>query len=264
VRQLLGEDVNLNGGAVITNDLLVPGTPEVKVVGNSTIGSTIDGSGSDQPSNYKVTLNGKAQVGRLVQRTDAVAMPSVAGPPASTATRDVSINNSSQTPGDFSTLRDLTLNGNVGMYEVPAGTYRSFTANGGSGFILGIAGATEAAIYNFASLTLNGQSDVQVVGPVVVTIGGALALNASMGSSSNPLWLTLRIAAGGVTLNGGSFLSGVCSRAFRLCDDRGQQHVEGNLLLRPAHHQRRRIASSVRRQRPAGSGIRLPVSERGD
>lgn len=209
VRQLLGETVTLNGPAVITLDLLVPGTPQVILNGGPSLGGTVDGTGSAQPSGYSVVLNGNAQLGRLVRRTDPITMPSVAAPPASTGTRNVVINNSSQSPGDFSTLRDLTLNGGVGMFAVPPGTYRNFIANGGAGFVLGTAGSTQAQVYNFAALTLNGQSSVQVVGPVVLTVGGSVTLNASMGSTNNPLWLTLKIASGGVTLNGGSFLSGV-------------------------------------------------------
>jgi len=209
VRQLLGEDVILNSGAVVTGDLLVPGTPQVTVNGSPSIGAIVDGTGSVNPTNYHVTINGSVQLGRLVRRTDPVTMPTVAAPPASTGTRSVTINSPGQNPGDFATLRDLTLNGNVGIYAIPPGTYRNFIANAGAGFSLGVAGATEATVYNFATLILNGSSQIQVVGPVVVTIGSGLTINASVGSSPNPLWLVLRVASGGVTLNGGSFLSGV-------------------------------------------------------
>jgi hypothetical protein len=53
VRQLLGEDstligeeVTLSGSAVITSDLLVPGTPQVTLNGNPSFGGTVDGTGS--------------------------------------------------------------------------------------------------------------------------------------------------------------------------------------------------------------------------
>ncbi|MFY9587989.1 MAG: hypothetical protein WAT66_11095, partial [Actinomycetota bacterium] len=136
-------------------------------------------------------------------------MPAVAAPPASTGTRSVAITTAGQSPGDFSTLRDLTLNSNVGIYSIPPGTYRNFIANGGAGFSLGVSGSTVPSVYNLATLTLNGSSQIQVIGPVVVTIGSGLTINASVGSSPNPLWLVLRVASGGVTLNSGSFLSGV-------------------------------------------------------
>jgi hypothetical protein len=124
----------------------------------------------------------------------------------------VTLDSAGQDPGDFNTLRDLTLTGNAGIVAVPPGTYRNFTASGSTGFTLGVSGSTEASIYNLASLVLNGQSQVRVVGPVVLTLGGGLTLNASMGSIANPLWFTIKIASGGLTLNGGSTLSGMSLR----------------------------------------------------
>ncbi|PYP84331.1 MAG: hypothetical protein DMF61_19995, partial [Blastocatellia bacterium AA13] len=226
VRQLGGESVTLNGGAVITGDLLTPGSPQLTLNGNPIFGGTVQGNGSAQPSNYSITLNGGARLGRLVSRIDPIALPAVSAPPASTGTRDVTLNAAGQEPGGFDTIRDLTLNGNAGIIAVPPGTYRSFTANGGCGFTLGAAGAAQPSIYNMAALTLNGQSSIQVVGPVVLTIGGSMTVNGSMGSAANPLWLTLRVAAGGVTLNGGSSLSGI------VIAPSGTVIINGNTTLR--------------------------------
>lgn len=209
VRQLLGENVVLNGGSVVTGDLLVPGTPQLIVNGGPTIGSIVTGTGSTSPTNYSVTINSGVQLGRFINRTDPVTMPAVSPPPASTGTRSVVISSAGQSAGDFATLRDLTLNGPVGIYSIPPGTYRNFLAQSGSGFSLGVAGSSEPTVYNFASLILNGSAQIQVVGPVVVTIGSGLTINASVGSAPNPLWLVLRVATGTVTLNGGSLLSGV-------------------------------------------------------
>jgi hypothetical protein len=209
LRQLTGESVTLNGGAVITNDLQVPGTPTLLINGTPTFGGTIQGAGSAQPTNYQVTLNGTSTtvLGHLVTRNDPISLTTVAAPPASTGTRSVTISAPGQSAGNFATLRDLTLNGNVGMYAVPPGTYRNFIANAGSGFTLGISGATQAAVYNMSSLTLNGSAQFQVVGPIVLTLGNGLNVNAAMGNSSNPAWLNLQIASGGLTLNSGSLLN---------------------------------------------------------
>jgi hypothetical protein len=135
-----------------------------------------------------VTLNGTSTtvLGHLVNRIDPITLTNVAAPPASSGTRSVTITAAGQSAGNFATLRDLTLNGNVGMYSVPAGTYRNFIANSSSGYILGVSGATQAAVYNMNSLTLNGSAQFQVIGPVILTLGNGLTVNASMGSSSNP------------------------------------------------------------------------------
>ena len=205
---LLGESMTLNGNAGISGDLLVVGTPTVQLNGHPTFGGVHNGTGATTPSNYTVTLNGNALLRFLVRRTDPIAMPTVAAPPASTGTRVVVLNNASQSAGNFSTLRDLTLNGNVGQVAVPPGTYRNFTANGGSGFTLGVVGATIPAIYNLQNLTVNGNAQIQIVGPVILTLANGVTLNGNVGASLHPEWLTLRSAIGGVTLNGNAAVYG--------------------------------------------------------
>lgn len=208
VQQLLGQNTIFNSGAVLTEDLLVPGTPNLIRNGPSNFGGTVSGTGSAQPSNYSVTLNSNSQLGRLINKTDPVSMPNVAAPPAPAGTRNVTINNSTQSIGDFTTLRNLTLNSNVGNKQIPPGTYGAFTANSGSGFILGVANSTQTAVYNFSSLTLNSSTQLQVVGPVVITVGTGMSLNGAMGAAANPAWLELKISSGGLTLNSGSVFYG--------------------------------------------------------
>jgi RHS repeat-associated protein len=208
VRQLTGEGVLFNSGAVITTDLMVPGTPQVVLNGTPTFGGTITGTGSAQPTGYQVTLNSGSTLGHLLTRVDAITLPTVATPPTGSGTRDVTINTPGQSPGDFATLRDLTLNSNVGMVAVPPGTYRNFTANSGSGFVIGVAGSTTPSVYNLRSLTLNGTTQIQVVGPVVLTLALGTSLNGVIGTPASALWLTFKVASGNVTLNSGSLLYG--------------------------------------------------------
>jgi hypothetical protein len=93
------------------------------------------------------------------------------------------------------------LNSNVGQVAIPPGTYGDFTANGGSGFILGVVGGSEPAIYNLQALTVNSGARLEIVGPVILTLASGVSFNASAGDAAHPEWLTLRLAAGGVTLN---------------------------------------------------------------
>jgi DNA/RNA endonuclease G (NUC1) len=209
IQVLLPESITLNGSAVVSGDLLLPGTPTVQLNGQPVYGGTLDGTGSATPTAHHVTLNGKAVLRHVVRRTDAIAMPVVAAPPAPLGTRNVSLNNASETLGDFATLRNLTLNGNNITVTVPAGTYGTFTVNGNNRLILGVAGATVPSVYNFQGLTLNGNSEVQVVGPVIINLASGLSLNGGLGSVDHPEWLTLNLAAGGLTLNGNVFCSGI-------------------------------------------------------
>jgi hypothetical protein len=209
VRQLIGEHTLLNGGVAITGDLIVPGTPAVKLYGSASLGSTIEGMGSAEPSGYQIKLSDNAHLGRLVTRTDPAPMPAVAEPHAATGTRNVILNEPGQSAGDFATLLDLTIKGNAGIVTVPPGTYRNFNASGGNGFVFGVAGSTQPAVYNLKSLTLNGQSRLEILGPVIINIATGMTLDNSIVNTGNPLWLTVKVAAGNVTLNHGSSLNGV-------------------------------------------------------
>ncbi|HWA86119.1 MAG TPA: rhamnogalacturonan lyase B N-terminal domain-containing protein [Opitutus sp.] len=207
---LLGENTTLNGGAGVSGDLLVPGTPTVQLNGAPTYAGTIDSNGDSSPSNYTVTLNSHTLLRHVVRRVDPLALPTVDAPPVPTGTRNVTLNSPNQSPGNFATLRNLTLNSDVGQVAVPTGTYGTFTANSGSGFTLGIAGATEPAVYHLQGLTLNSGATVQIVGPVILTLANGATLNhATVGAADHAEWLTLRIASGGLTLNSSATLHGV-------------------------------------------------------
>ncbi len=208
VQVLSAESTTLNGGAWVSGDLLVPGTPAVRLNGRPTFGGTLDGAGSAAPANYTVTLNGNAVLRDLVRRTDPIDLPAVAAPPAPRGTRDVSINAAGQSAGDFSTVRNLTLNGNVGQVSVPPGTYGTLTANGNSGLVLGVPGSSELAVYDLQGLTLNGNSSLVVAGPVLVTLARGGSVNGAMGAPGHPEWLNLDVASGGLTLNGSVSFNG--------------------------------------------------------
>lgn len=209
VRQLTGEGLRLSGNATITGDLLLPGTPTIRRTGQPMVGAEAQGGGSDQPSGYPVTLSGNAAVGRLVTHTDPVTMSALAAPPAPTGTRDVTLNRAGESFGDPATLRDLTLSGSAGAVAVPPGTYGAFTANAGTSFVLGLAGATQPAVYQLQRLTLRGPSNLRLVGPVVLNLASGLSVTGQLGVASDPLWLTINVASGGVTLNGGATLIGI-------------------------------------------------------
>jgi hypothetical protein len=113
----------------------------------------------------------------------------------------VTINNASQSPGDFATIRNLTLNSGAGEVTLPAGTYGTITANGTSSFVLGVAGATTPAVYNLQGLALNGSSRLVIVGPVIINLASGTGLNGSVGATGHPEWLELNLASGSLTLN---------------------------------------------------------------
>ncbi len=201
-------NVTLGGNAWISGDLLTPGTPTVRLNGAALYGSTLNAGGAADPASYVVTLNGNTALRHVMRRVDATPFPVIPAPPAPAGTRNVSINAAGQSPGDFATLRNLTLNGNAGDLAVPPGTYGAFTVNGSSRLILGITGAVESSVYNLQSLTLNGASRLVLSGPVVLKLAQGTGVSGSINESGSPDWLELEVAAGGVTLNGGVVLNG--------------------------------------------------------
>jgi rhamnogalacturonan endolyase len=226
IRQMLGESVALNGSATISGDLFAPGLPNVILNGSPNYGGTLDGGGATTPSNYTITLNSNTTLGHLVRQTDPVSLPTVAAPTAPTGTRNVTLNNASDPVGDWATVRNLTLNSNAGQIAAPAGAYGDFTANGGSGFTLGVAGAVMPSVYYFQRLALNSQAQIQVVGPVIVVVANGVSVNGGViGSADHPAWLTFDVYAGGLTLNGGANVYGYVAAP------RGAVVINGNCQI---------------------------------
>ncbi|PTY05044.1 hypothetical protein DB346_02215 [Verrucomicrobia bacterium LW23] len=218
VQMLLGEDVSLNWGGVITGDLLVPGVPQVTLNGQPpqiTYGGIKTGTGAETPTNFRLTINHGGGVRYLTTRIDPVTMPTVAPPANPTGTRSVSLNGPSDTTGDWATVRDLNCNASTGTLTVPPGVYGSFTINNQWTLKLGTApsegapSATEPAMYEFQALNLNSQSvKIEVLGPVEIRLRNDLNTSATVGNEEHPEWLTLKVSNGGVGLNSGGKLYG--------------------------------------------------------
>lgn len=207
VQMLTGEGVTLNSSAMISGDLLVPGTPSVVLNGHPTLGGIQNAAGAATPSGYSVTLNSGAVVRYVIRRVDPIALPTATAPQAPTGTRSVTLNSSRDSVGDPTTLRDLTINGNLGTVALPPGAYRNLTANSG-GFILGVAGATEASVYDVQQLTLNGSATLQIVGPVILHLANSLSFSSQVGDASGANALIIELATGGLTINGNGVLYG--------------------------------------------------------
>ncbi len=222
--------IRLTGNAQVTGDLLVPGSPKVKLKGHPSYGGTLDGTGSAAPSNYHITLKGHAALRNVIRRTNASALAAVHALPAPQGSRTVVIHSAAQNTGDFATLRNLTLHGNTGQLVVPPGSYGDFTAKGKSGFTLGAAGTTQASIYNFQHLEINGQAEIQIVGPVIINLAHGLVANGSIGSSANPAWLALNIVSGGLTLNGNVMFYGYVNAPAGKVIINGKSKFAGGLI----------------------------------
>ncbi|MEO0453946.1 MAG: Ig-like domain-containing protein, partial [Verrucomicrobiota bacterium] len=203
-------NTTLNSNATILGDLYMPGTPTVRQNGQPEFQGVIEGEGNSNPTNHRLTLNSNSSLEFLRNRTDAIPLPEALPPFPAQGNRNVNLNNASQQPGDFATLRNLTLNSNAGKRIVPPGAYGNFSANSNTGFILGTEGATERAIYSFNRLTLNSRSTLEILGPVEIRINQGFNLNSQtvFGNPDHPEWLVLYVQRGSISLNSASHLYG--------------------------------------------------------
>ena len=123
IRQMMGEVLVLGGSAWVSGDYLLPGSPALKWNGSPTLGEVVVGPGGAAPANYTVTFSGNAHVGRIITRTDPAALPVVGLPLPPIGGRSVVLCKLTEIAGDFSTLRNLTLNGGLGQLAIPPGAY---------------------------------------------------------------------------------------------------------------------------------------------
>lgn len=229
--QLLGENIFMSGNSVITSDLLVPGTPTVSIVdGHPSFGGVIEGSESTEPSNYQLNLSGNASLRFLITRTDPMMLTAVPLPPQPAGTRIVSLTQSNQSAGDFSTLRDLSLSGNAGAVIVPPGTYGKFAASSRTAFVFGVANATEPSIYNLEELNLSGSSELRLAGPVILNVKTKVTLvGSTLGAAEDPKRMSLRIAGEGLSLSGGAVLYGIVRAPEGLVSITGKSRLRGTV-----------------------------------
>ncbi len=201
VQVLTPTAVALNSAAYISSDLLVPGTPTVVLNGGAILGNIVDGPGDEVPADSSVVLN-SAVVRTVVRRIDPDALPVVEAPPPPAGTVDASMGSKGGSV-DFASLRNLSLNMNAGLVTVPPGTYGTFTAGRGSGFVLGAPGSQVPAVYNLQGLNLYGGCRLEIAGPVILTLNNGTSISKDVTTSAHPYsWFVLRVASGGLAING--------------------------------------------------------------
>jgi PKD repeat protein len=208
VHQMAAEPLTLKGSASVAGDLLVPGSPTLQLKESAYVGEVVAGTGGTSPVHYTVTITGNARVGRLIKYTNPTNFPVISAPLSPAGVRTLVLHNSTQSVQDFSTLRNLTLTGDAGRIVLPPGAYGDFALSGRTGLILGTAGAAQPAAYDFQRLSVTGSAEIQLAGPVIITLRESLIVQSTIGSASTPSWLTLRIFAGSLTLNGNATLHG--------------------------------------------------------
>ncbi|MEO5916835.1 MAG: Ig-like domain-containing protein, partial [Luteolibacter sp.] len=225
VRVMTGENMNLNSGLTIDGSLIVPGTPLLTLNGGAASPPIQNGSGSAQPSNYRITINGGVSLGSITRKEDAVSLPVATAPVAGTGTRAVNLNQAADSPGNFATIRTLTVNAQGMTVNLPPGRYERITLNGASTLNFQAGTAAAPALYEIQQIDINGGSHLMVSGPVALRLKNSLNINGYVGNASHPEWLEMSVSGGSLTLNSQSAFHG------KAVVSAGALTVNGNSLL---------------------------------
>jgi len=198
-----GQGFWLNGGATISEELWLAGTPTIRFNGQPPFTPVRDADGPEQPSNYQVGVNSGVDIGGIVRRGPVIAFPSSPRPESPQGNRWLNVNRPSDSIGDPSTIRSLTLNSNAGTVLLPAGAYDQLTVNSKSVLQLGTAGATDPEVYHVRRINLNSSGQLRLLGPVLIYLHSDINLNSQtvMGEAAHPAWMDLRIFQGSANLN---------------------------------------------------------------
>ncbi|HEY8902768.1 MAG TPA: hypothetical protein VIM48_03615, partial [Chthoniobacterales bacterium] len=190
-----------NGGIVEGRQFLPDGTEVIPATDTRTV---VDLNGSVDPSNYKIILNSGSDIaGKIYRRTTTFTMPTVPQPPGPNNNNNLNVNSPLSSPVDPTQYANVNLNNGAGSVTLSPGNYGNISAGSGTTLVLGTAGATTPSVYNFQGLTLNSNSTLQVVGPVILNIDQNININNGvvMGNSAHPEWLDLNIYSGNFQIN---------------------------------------------------------------
>lgn len=208
VRVMNGGSFNLNSGLTIDGTLILPGSPQFTFNGGFQAPAILTGSGSPDPQNYRVTINGGVTLRGIKRRVDPELLPTAIAPVVGTGTRNVHLNNATDNPGSFATIRTLTINAQGRVLPVPPGRYDRITLNGGSTVQFQGGSAATPALYEIQRIDLNGGSHITVNGPVILRVANSLNLNGYVGNTLHPEWLEMSLSSGSLTLNSQSAFHG--------------------------------------------------------
>jgi len=210
--------VTLSGAVDGTLQLAADGNVQI-TSGASVSGDVVLPAEKNGPTNEpaakvrspKTTFSSSADnVKGAVRAADAFSLPRVLPPtkPVKTATRLVQ--GKASVPTDFSEIGDLTLRQPAAVISVPPGAYGDFVVVQGT-ITLGVAGTTEPTRYEFRSLDVQSGGEMNLIGPVVVTVAKGGTWRGRAGNTDAPLWLDLRIAGGGMIFGAGADFYGLLS-----------------------------------------------------
>ena len=186
---------SINSSAKIEGDLLLAGTPNVRLNGSPTFSGVVEGDGDASPSGYYVTINSGAELGYLRTRQGTYEFPTVTPEPNPSGSY-YNIDNASSVPSNWFPNAGVNINSNAGAIYLPPGDYGRVNAsnnNSGGKIVLGNSDGTPAE-YSFTEMTLNSGVPVEILGPVTIKAGNFMVNSGSViGSEDTREWLNIQV-----------------------------------------------------------------------
>lgn len=181
-------NVTFNNNSVLNGDIYAPGTPTVTGVSP---GRIIDLDGDLNPTNYTINILKADFFGNVYRRITPVTMPVV------------------ELPTGLPQYTNKITSGTL-----PPGQYADVDPGNGDTITVGVAGATEPAVYVFDQFDTGNKFTMNVVGPVILTLNPGAGINISLGNNvvigddDHPEWLQVNMFSGNLTVGNGSAMYG--------------------------------------------------------
>ena len=146
------------------------------------------------------TLQGGASLSKAGEEAAVQAIPKLARAKKAAGKRVLAISgNDPIGKGDFASAGDITIRFAFEPVNLPPGAYGRLVVQG-SRVVLGEAGATKPARYDFSAIELLAGASIDLAGPVTLTTDGFDKLDGVIGREDLPGWLDLRISGRAFTV----------------------------------------------------------------
>ena len=194
------DDIKIHHDSHITENLIVRGTPSIHTHASADVGPITSEGGPAHPECGKITIEKESSLGGIVTHAKPQAFPQVETPNPPSGNRKLHLKNSSDNPGDFTTIRDLKLNHKYGTLVLPPGRYHHITLERKAVIQLGTAGGQSPDLYELSSLHLDNYANLEILGPVELRLKKSFNPRGVIGNETHPEWLNLSISHGGLHL----------------------------------------------------------------
>jgi len=203
--------VTVERGAIVTGDFVLPADKTPPATGGLTPGNL--GFGKLKVSaQTSVTIGDPASVKGSQRISLGFDLPRMQTPQQPVGTGVLVVQTDQGDQPDFTNVRDLTLNSPKRDVAVPPGVYGNLFVQSGR-VLLGRRSPLERDRYQFQSLSVGPNGNVDLLGPVVVTVGQLGSIQGQLGNAQFTNWLDLRVSSGDIVLGSDTTIRGVVTAA---------------------------------------------------